>query len=1274
MSVSHFSPVRLAQRSKLVRRRQTSWLACLVALAGALWGCVLPQAANADGPFALSKVAQPSSVCPEGGGGRAECLAIRVPTVPASSADATGPDLEGSGELGGLDPKDLREAYKLPETGGSSQTVALIDAFNDPYAESDLQKYREKYKVYFKGAETACTETNDCFKKVNQKGENTNYPENESGWAGEISLDVDMVSAACPECHILLVEATNEELSNLLAANEEAAKLKATEISNSWGYLEFSGETSDDKYLDHPGILTFAAAGDVQYDGCDHKLGAGICYPAASQYVIAVGGTKLKKEPESSRKWTEEVWKEESRSNGTGSGCSKYEPKPPGQKELSAKDSYCEHRLDNDVAADAAVESAVSVYDTYYGGWEDFGGTSASSPFVAGVEAHATSATQLLGANAFYKKPSMLFDVTKGNNGTCTPPAEDEYFCTAEVGYDGPTGEGTPDNVFESTAPAGATGFATKVESTGATLNGIVNPNGGTTKYYFEYGTTESYGTKTAEVSVGSGTSNLEESKAITGLAPETTYHFRIVTTSSIGTTYGLDQVFSTSTPIWSIQPTSNPFGLATNKLAGTSCASSSACVAVGWYVNGSSVYDAAAETWNGTEWVIHNPAVPSGATLSSMDGVSCSSSTACTGVGDYTNSSGTNVTLAERWNGTEWTIQSTPNPSGATRSLFTGVSCSSATACTATGEYVNSSGTTVTLAEAWNGTEWSIQSTSNPSEASGSTLQSVYCASSSSCVAIGYSSTSTGWESFSEQWNGTTWTLKSLPEASGAAITITPGMSCTSASACTAVGYAYSPTAKAYLTVAERWNGTEWKVQTTPTPSGAEDSYLRTVSCSSSTSCIATGEYVNSSGTTVTLAETWNGTEWKVQTPPNPTGAKESILRGVLCTSSTACTTVGWYVNSQGITTNLVQRWNGTEWSIQSASNPSGLATNKLFAVSCSSSTACLSVGWYVNSSDVYDAAAETWNGTEWVIHNPAVPSGATLSSMDGVSCSSSTACTAVGAYMNSSGTIVTLAERWNGTEWTIQSTPNPSGATRSTFTGVSCSSATACTATGEYVNSSGTTVTLAEAWNGTEWSIQSTSNPSEASGSTLQSVYCASSSSCVAIGYSSTSTGWESFSEQWNGTTWTLKSLPEASEATITITPGMSCTSASACTAVGYSYSGSVKAYLTVAERWNGTEWKVQSTPNPSGAEDSYLRAVSCSSSTSCVATGEYVNSSGTTVTLAERWNGTGWKVQTPPNPTGAKESILRGVSCTSSTACTTVGWYVNSQGITTNLVEAY
>jgi streptogramin lyase len=516
-------------------------------------GSLFAQAARADADFALSKTAKPEPVCHAATPGNAECLAIRVPTVSASSIDATGPDLEGGGELGGFDSKDLREAYKLPETGGSSQTVAIVDAYNDPYAESDLQKYREKYKDTFKGTETACTEANGCFKKVNQTGETKNYPENESQWSGEISLDLDMASSACPECHILLVEATNEAVSNLLAANEEAVKLKATEVSNSWGALEFSGETSDDKSLDHPSIPILAAAGDVKYAGCDHELGAGVCYPADSRYVIAVGGTKLTKEATGSRKWKEVVWDEAALERGTGSGCSKYETKPPWQT-----DKGCTKRTDNDVAADASVESPVSVCDSYISGcWEDFGGTSASSPFVAGVEALATTATKLLAADAFYKKPSMLFHVSEGNNGECgSESSETYYLCHAtKEGYNGPTGEGTPDGTFESSAAAVATGVSTKVTTTEATLNGVVNPNGLTTKYYFEYGTTETYGKKTEEVSAGSGTSNLEEGKAITGLTKNTSYHFRVVATNSNGTTYGLDEVVTTTGAPENLEP-----------------------------------------------------------------------------------------------------------------------------------------------------------------------------------------------------------------------------------------------------------------------------------------------------------------------------------------------------------------------------------------------------------------------------------------------------------------------------------------------------------------------------------------------------------------------------------------------------------------------------------------------------------------------------------------------------------------------------------------------
>lgn len=572
MRVMHFSPVRRADRSERVQRRRASWLACLAILTTALLGCVLPQVASAESELspglgastALGASAEPEisltpsttkpyTLCPPGGR-MIECnLIIDPPPVETSAGLALpggGPLLEGGGEKGGFDPENLQAAYKIPTSGGSEETVALVDAYGYKSAESDLAKYRAKYKL------AACTKASGCFKQVNEKGEEKNYPAEGGGleveWSLETSLDMDMISAACPNCKIMLVEATTQGPADTGASAEEAAKLKASEISNSYGYAENNETWCPSKngckeYLsdyNHAGIPVTVSSGDSGYDD---GVGAP-SWPATSPNVIAVGGTSLKK-AEGSRGWSETVW------SGSGSGCSLYEAKPTWQT-----DKGCTKRTDNDVAAVASPSTPVSVYNTPYyvyihggeeGGWINVGGTSVSSPFVAGIEAHATSATKKLAADAFYKKPSMLFHVSEGSNGSCGTEAEATYYlCHAtKEGYNGPAGEGTPDGVFTSTTPPSVTtGSATSVTETGATLNGTVNPEGSETKYAFEYGTTKSYGTKTAEASAGSGTSNVEESKAITGLTASTTYYFRIVATNSEKeTSYGTEKVFSTT-------------------------------------------------------------------------------------------------------------------------------------------------------------------------------------------------------------------------------------------------------------------------------------------------------------------------------------------------------------------------------------------------------------------------------------------------------------------------------------------------------------------------------------------------------------------------------------------------------------------------------------------------------------------------------------------------------------------------------------------------------
>ncbi len=410
--------------------------------------------------YSLSPSAtKPYTPCPPGG--RVVECNIVIDPAPARTPSgfrpsSGGPLYEGGGELGGYDPTDLQSAYGIPASGGTGETVALVDAYGYAAAESDLAKYREKYGL------SACTKANGCFKKVNQKGEEKNYPaeggEIETIWSLEAALDLDMVSAACPNCHIMLVEATTQEPKDTAASVEEAATLKATEISNSYGYAENNetlcpGKKGCKEYLsayNHAGIPVTVSTGDSGFDGG----GGAPSWPATSPNVIAVGGTSLNK-AEGSRGWAEKVW------SGAGSGCSLYESKPAWQS-----DTACTMRMDSDVAAVADPNTPVSAYNTpSVGGWFDIGGTSVAAPLMAGIEAHANSATKTASAEGFYKHPGMLFDVTKGSNGSCS--AEDAYFCHGEVGYDGPTGWGTPNGVphLNGWFPRPVSSLATRVES-----------------------------------------------------------------------------------------------------------------------------------------------------------------------------------------------------------------------------------------------------------------------------------------------------------------------------------------------------------------------------------------------------------------------------------------------------------------------------------------------------------------------------------------------------------------------------------------------------------------------------------------------------------------------------------------------------------------------------------------------------------------------------------------------------------------------------------------
>ena len=349
--------------------------------------------------------------------GRSSMRVCGAPAAKSASCQAKVVTANGvplaSTSPGGLNPADIQDAYKL--TGSSStSTVAVVDAYDDPTAEADLGVYRAQFGL------APCTTSNGCFRKVNQTGGST-LPRKDAGWAAEISLDLDMVSATCPSCKILLVEASSNSFANLgTAVNYAAGQPGVAAISNSYS----GSDSAQTPAYNHPGIAITASTGDSGY---------GVGSPASFDSVVAIGGTSLNRAAGTTRGWTETAW------SGAGSGCSSLNAKPSWQTTAT----QCSGKALADVSAVADPQTGVSVYDTtrYQGssGWLVFGGTSASAPIIGAVYALGGN---LAGYPASYTwgHASGLFDVTSGSNGNC-PTA---VWCHAGVGWDGPTGLGTP--------------------------------------------------------------------------------------------------------------------------------------------------------------------------------------------------------------------------------------------------------------------------------------------------------------------------------------------------------------------------------------------------------------------------------------------------------------------------------------------------------------------------------------------------------------------------------------------------------------------------------------------------------------------------------------------------------------------------------------------------------------------------------------------------------------------------------------------------------------
>jgi hypothetical protein len=401
--------------------------AALIAL-GALTAAVPGAATAGTVPVAAARAA-----CPVARPGQERCLTLYAPQIAVNRAiaeKAAGLRVPPrSTTPKGWGAQAIESAYRLPLGQGKGQTIGIVDAFSTPHLAADLGVYRKQYGL------SPCMTASGCLRIVNQQGKASPLPRPDPlGWGVEETLDVSMVSAACPRCKIVVVEAKTPSFANLAAAELAAVRLGAQVISNSYGGRESGFTQAHAKAYHQPGHVIVASSGDFGYTAA--------MFPANLATVTAAGGTRLSR-ASNARGWTESVW--DNSLGASGSGCSAYVPKPAWQH-----DPHCPGRTAADVAA---VATDIPIHDSSIsrrlgGPWLTVSGTSVASPLIAGVYGLAGNpATVRPGYE--YAHASALFDVAQGNNdwlnGAHGASCGHDYLCVAQKGYDGPTGLGTPD-------------------------------------------------------------------------------------------------------------------------------------------------------------------------------------------------------------------------------------------------------------------------------------------------------------------------------------------------------------------------------------------------------------------------------------------------------------------------------------------------------------------------------------------------------------------------------------------------------------------------------------------------------------------------------------------------------------------------------------------------------------------------------------------------------------------------------------------------------------
>ena len=698
----------------------------------------------------------------------------------------------------------------------------------------------------------------------------------------------------------------------------------------------------------------------------------------------------------------------------------------------------------------------------------------------------------------------------------------------------------------------------------------------------------------------------------------------------------------------WSLVSSPNNSTLLENQLFGVTCASASDCWAIG-VDNASQTF---IEQWNGDMWSIVSSPNTSATQRNFFYGVTCASTSECWAVGYYDNGQGSVAqTLIEEWNGTSWSIIASANTSTTQFNYLNAVTCASTSDCWAVGYY--GYGGLGTLTEHWDGISWSIVTSPNPSTFENS-LTGVTCASSSNCWAVGSDDFNN--QTLIEQWNGTSWSVITSPNPSGSSFNQLNAVACGSASQCWAVGYAQS-TSGFDQTLIERWNGTSWSIVRSPNAS-TNNNVLNSVTCTSTSQCWAVGYYASPSDQT--LVEELNGTTWSIVGSPN-NGAIGNELYGVTCTSVSECWAVGFYINPVADEDQtLIEHWNGTSWTIAASPNPAG--PNFLLGVTCATDSQC----WAVGYDDAPDGSGlftliEQWNGTSWAI--VASPNTATVNALANVTCTSTSDCWAVGNYFTSD--IQPLIEHWDGTSWTITASPSGNGPLSS----VTCTSPSQCWAVG-YVNGR-YRQTLIEQWDGNAWTIVSSPNTSTMQTNYLNAVTCTSASECWAVGYYNNGTADQTLIEEWDGTVWAIVSSPSGSTTQMNHLNGVACASASICWAVGY-YVNDNGVQQVLIELWDGSSWTIAASPPISTTQNNYFDSVTCASSSDCWAVG--LSNNGQNQTLIEQWNGASWSNVTSPDSDPAQDNRLVSVTCVSPSECWAVGFYYSDSDYGQTLIAEY